>query len=365
MKVKTTRRVFLAGTSALLLAQSARSPAHSAAQTPGGSQSLQKELVIVASGGSFEKSLKKNFYDPFTELTRVKIRSVAISQGEQWTKVKAMTQSGTMDWDIVSANPSDFYSESQYLHDFGDCGELPNVLTDGIPGTCHKYGILRGIGGGVLAYNSKLFPSDSAPKTWADFWDLKKFPGRRALPNDPFWVLAVALYADGVTSENFLPLDLDRAFRKLDQIKPYVEVWWTSGDQSQQLWRNSEVVMSMMYVSRAIPLKNEGLPIDIVWKGAPKDVGYWSILKDAPHPEAAKAFLNFFITRPEAHFAHNKQVGADSANRFANDPLPPAERIQRATYPENWVSMVDADQLAQDSDTRAKILERWNSWLAQ
>ncbi|WP_287332086.1 extracellular solute-binding protein [Mesorhizobium sp.] len=132
---------------------------------------------------------------------------------------------------------------------------LRRILADRIPGTCHKYGILRGIGGGVLAYNSKLFPSDNAPKTWADFWDLRKFLGRRALPNNPFWVLAVALDADGVTSENFLPVDLDRAFRKLDQIKPCVEVWWTSGDQSRQLWRNSEVVMSRCTLVTPSPQK--------------------------------------------------------------------------------------------------------------
>ncbi|WP_292243434.1 hypothetical protein [Mesorhizobium sp.] len=40
--------------------------------------------------------MKGNFYDPFTKLTGVKVKSVAAGQGEQWTKVKAVTKLGTL-----------------------------------------------------------------------------------------------------------------------------------------------------------------------------------------------------------------------------------------------------------------------------
>src|SRR3989442_1490871 len=43
-----------------------------------------------------------------------------------------------------------------------------------------------------------------------------------------------ALVADGVPPDKVFPMDVDRAFRKLDQIKPHVKVWWTQGNQSQQ-----------------------------------------------------------------------------------------------------------------------------------
>ncbi len=38
--------------------------------------------------------------------------------------------------------------------------------------------------------------------------------------------------ADGVAPDALYPLDVDRAFRKLEQIKPHIAVWWTSGGQS-------------------------------------------------------------------------------------------------------------------------------------
>ena len=65
---------------------------------------------------------------------------------------------------------------------------------------------------------------------WADFWDVAKYPGKRGLRRSAETNLEFALLADGVapgdvyktlrTSEG-----VDRAFRKLDQLKPYI-VWW-------------------------------------------------------------------------------------------------------------------------------------------
>ena len=72
------------------------------------------------------------------------------------------------------------------------------------------------------------------PSSWADFWDVKKFPGNRSLClSDSPRTLIFALLADGVPRDQLYPLDIDRAFKKLDQIKPHVKVWWREGTQSQ------------------------------------------------------------------------------------------------------------------------------------
>src|SRR5262249_1097942 len=82
---------------------------------------------------------------------------------------------------------------------------------------------------------------NGGPKNWADFWDVRKFPGNRGLCiSDPPRTLIFALLADGVPREKLYPLDLDRAFRKLDEIKPHIKVWWREGNQSQQLLRDGE-----------------------------------------------------------------------------------------------------------------------------
>ena len=59
-----------------------------------------------------------------------------------------------------------------------------------------------------------------ARSRWADLFDTAKIPGKRTFYK---WsapgVLEIALLADGVAPDKLYPLDLDRAFKKLDTIK--------------------------------------------------------------------------------------------------------------------------------------------------
>ena len=54
----------------------------------------------------------------------------------------------------------------------------------------------------------------------------------------------IALLADGVPADKLYPIDMDRAFHKLDEIKPHITVWWTTGAQPAQLLLDKEVVMA-------------------------------------------------------------------------------------------------------------------------
>lgn len=173
-----------------------------------------------------------------------------------------------------------------------------------------------------------------------------------------------ALMADGVPPEKLFPLDLDRAFRKLDELKPHVKVWWKTGDQSQQIMRDGEVVTAIMYSGRALGLKAAGAPIEVEWNQAIKDVASWGILKGAPHPSAAMAFLNFFMDRPEAHLAFSRGMFYETSNRLALELVPAVERRSYATHAENWTRMVDED-VEWVATNRERILERWNAWLAR
>ena len=48
----------------------------------------------------------------------------------------------------------------------------------------------------ILAYDGAKIAD--GPKSWADFWDVKKFPGKRAMRQGPKTNLEIALMADGV-----------------------------------------------------------------------------------------------------------------------------------------------------------------------
>ena len=89
------------------------------------------------------------------------------------------------------------------------------------------------------------------PKSWADLWNVKDFPGRRSLRKYPFDTIEEALMADGVPTNKVYPCDFDRAYKSLDKIKKDVAVWWTSGAQTTQMLKSGEVDMLPTWNGRA------------------------------------------------------------------------------------------------------------------
>ncbi|WP_041247763.1 extracellular solute-binding protein [Komagataeibacter medellinensis] len=83
---------------------------------------------------------------------------------------------------------------------------------------------------------------------WGDFWDVVRFPGKRGLRRDPRTTLEIALMADGVAPGDVyaqLSTDagVDRAFRKLSQLRPYI-TWWSTPQQAASILAHGQVLMS-------------------------------------------------------------------------------------------------------------------------
>ncbi len=73
----------------------------------------------------------------------------------------------------------------------------------------------------ALTWSKKAFPN-GGPQSWTDFFDTAKFPGPRSLPDTgdrEWWVPLAALLADGVAPDKAFPMDIDRAYKKLDALK--------------------------------------------------------------------------------------------------------------------------------------------------
>src|SRR5207247_10054959 len=86
------------------------------------------------------------------------------------------------------------------------------------------YGITSYSLGTNLVYRKDKFPN-GGPQSWAAFWDVKKFPGSRCFYDRSFSCLAFALLADGVPADKLYPMDVDRAFRKMSEIKRHTKGW--------------------------------------------------------------------------------------------------------------------------------------------
>ena len=319
-----------------------------------------RTLYVNSWGGSFTAAQEAAYFKLFTAATGIQIRTVT---PVSYAKIKAQVQAGRYEFDMTSINSMQWLRASREgLAEPIDWtifkkGALP---PDAIVANSH--GVASNIQGTNLCYRSDKFP-DSGPKSWADFWDVKKFPGARGLCiNDSPRTLIFALLADSVPPDRLYPLDIDRAFKKLDQIKPHIRVWWREGTQSQQLIRNGEVDMMSIWNARASELKQQGVPVEVVWNGAVRSTSTWGVLKGAPNRKLAWELITFASqAKPQAEFNTRLFYGPINPDAYAFIPKDIA--VQLPTYADNQsISVREDDQW--EADRIVAIEERFTQWLA-
>src|ERR1700728_1475248 len=141
-----------------------------------------KELVIVNWGGDAVKGMTRSWVDPY--LKKFPDRKAVIDgTGPSTARIKMMVESKKVSWDVMDRN----------LHtalEIGPQGMLEPMdysIVDKSKvrrGHAGEWGIGNYIYANVLTYNTKKW-GGMVPETWADVWDVKKFPGKRAFRNEP------------------------------------------------------------------------------------------------------------------------------------------------------------------------------------
>lgn len=319
-----------------------------------------RTLYINSWGGSYTAAQDAAYFKPFTAATGIQIKAVT---PVSYARIKAQVESGNYQFDMTSINsmlvlraaraklvePIDWTIFKK--------GTLPDdsIVADG-------HGVAFAILGTNLCYRTDKFPN-GGPKSWADFWDVQKFPGPRSLcMNDSPRTCIFALIADGVSMDKLYPLDFDRAFKKLDQIKPHIKVWWREGNQSQQLLRDGEVDMMSIWNARGTELKQQGVPVEVVWNGAVRSSSTWCVLKGAPNRKLAWEFIQFVSSlKPQAEF--NTRLYYGPTNPGAYTLIPKDIAVQLPTYRANEAVSVKEDD-TWEVDRIAKLEERFTQWLA-
>ena len=137
---------------------------------------------------------------------------------------------------------------------------------------------------------------DAQPTTIADFFNVKKFPGKRGIHTWPNALIEMALLADGVAIKDVYKVmstdeGIDRAFKMLDKIKDHA-VFWSSGAKPLELVQSGEVAMSLAYNGRiGAAVLSEGAKFVTVWDGQVLEEEWLVMMKGAPNKEAAMDFL--------------------------------------------------------------------------
>ncbi|XGX16090.1 ABC transporter substrate-binding protein [Pseudomonas solani] len=299
-------------------------------------------LTVVSLGGLNKQAQQAAFYTPFEQAHGTSVRSD--DYNGELGRIKAMVATGSISWDLVEVDHADLQRGCEE----GLFEPLPPLqqlnAEDLIDDAISECGVGIFIWSTALTYDAKALPA--APTGWADFWDLDAFTGKRALRKGAKLTLEIALMADGVSSEQVYevlsnPQGVERAFRKLDQIKPHIQ-WWETGAQPLQWLASRDVVMTSGYTARAIGARKDGYDFPVIWAGSLYDMDNWAIVKGSRNQTAALQFMQF-TSQPDqqARFAeimHNGPV-----NLRALDMVSPATRADFPTAPENIAPALKVD----------------------
>ncbi|MGH7264497.1 MAG: ABC transporter substrate-binding protein [Candidatus Rokuibacteriota bacterium] len=320
-------------------------------------------IVVRTIGGAYEEAVVKTIFDPFTRATGTEVVKVPATLG----KVLAMFESGNLELDVVDMGELGMISLSQK-------GALEKLdykawkLTnpEDFDASVRRDDMIANLYfSSVLGYNTQTFPTGKHPRSWAEFWDLKKFPGPRMLADLSSGAvdLEFALLADGVPKDKLYPIDVDRGFKALDRVRPAIRKFWDTGALSAQMLADREVVMGSIWNGRLQAVADKGAPLAIEWNEAALQTQFWGILKGAKNAEHARRFIEF-ASQPEvqANFAKAIPYGPPNRAAFKFIPAEVAARLPSSPEHKPKAFLHDGKWWA---DNRAKVSERWSQWLLQ
>jgi putative spermidine/putrescine transport system substrate-binding protein len=251
-------------------------------------------------GGANTRAMEDSVFKAFIDETGVSVQS---DYNADMTKFFASLEAGRSPWSVVAlGTPADFVNAKakDYLEPLGS--DVPVDLLE--PGTYDEYGFRSQRYGILLAWNTDKWPeSGRHPEDITDLFNTRDFPGKRCLFKYPQYggVLESALLADGVSKDQLYPLDVERAFAKLDTIKDDI-VWWTDGDRSVKLIESGDCDMGIVWSGRAFnAVTKDQAPLAITWNGALYSDAYWAIPKGAPNAQAGRAMLTVWLQDKEAY----------------------------------------------------------------
>jgi len=275
----------------------------------------QTQITVVNFGGANANAQKKAYYEPI-EKNGVKV--VAVEYNGEQAKIKAMVEAKKVTWDVVEVESPDVARGcDEGLFEKLDYSKI-GAKADFLPAAVSDCGIGIFVWSTVMAYNGDKLKD--GPKTWADFWDQKKFPGKRGMRKGARYNLEFALMADGVKPADVYKVlatkdGAERAFKKLGELKPVIQ-WWEAGAQPPQFLVAGDVAMTTVYNGRIDAANREGKNLKIGWTGGIYDLDYWVIPKGTPNKDAALKFIAFAST-PDAQAEYAKNIAYGPTNNKA------------------------------------------------
>lgn len=279
-------------------------PASGTALTDQPPEAEARTLTIASWGGAYGRAQQIALAAPFARETGIETDIVSHAG-----RLGALASEGRSPWDVVDLDSGslakacdDGLLEPLDVTRLAQADQGAETRNDFLPGAVHPCGVASVAWAAVIAYDRSAFKK-TRPQAVKDLFDVRRYPGKRALSRDPKFTLEYALLADGVPPEEVYrdlatSVGQTRAFAMLDKIRKDV-VWWRNGREPLELLADGKVVMAMAYNGRLFnAVVRRNAPLTILWDRQIYDVDMWAIPKSAANKKDALAFIAF-ATRPD------------------------------------------------------------------
>jgi putative spermidine/putrescine transport system substrate-binding protein len=319
------------------------------------------ELTIVTRDESFQRAVQSAYAQPFTAVTGLPVAQETWEGGTDALRTRQKAAEPT--WDLVLLDADELAT---------GCAEgiLEKLDWSAAGGRDHyAAGAASDCGAGaVIAATVLAWDRDklAATPTWADFWDVAKYPGKRGLRRGARGNLEIALLADGVAVADVYkalatPEGIDRAFRKLDQLKPYID-WWPGETEAARMLASGNVLMTSApsgQIARAAEAgkRNFGLQ----FAGSLYEVQSWAVPKGTPMLRTAQQFL-YFTGLPLLQARLLRASGESGLAKGLNELLTPELLATAPSNPANLAVALRSDA-AFWRDNQARLRQRFDTWI--
>lgn len=331
-----------------------------------GSASGKPDKLVVASwGGSWTQKAKKYMYEPFSKDTGIEVVVDTVPSGFD-ASVAQQQQSSNVTWDLLDA-PGTLPEYVIIKH--GWAAPFPKRVIDEIspkvrsgtlrPSKKKPYFLEYGASSRTIACNPNLVKR--CPTSAKQFFDVKSYPGTRALPSySPYDTMMFALLADGVPKDNIFPMDIPRAISKLKEIKPHVTVWADSSTCEQAL-AGKQVAIAFCPSDREYTVKDESIPnIRITWQDCITSDDGWTVVKNAPHADAAWTFIKWAVRHPKAQANLSKALSVTVPTTQLDSLLSKKEFQRQSAAHEDQATYEDGPSLANSNE---EIQKAWQNFI--
>lgn len=335
-----------------------------ASALPFAARAQGRDLTVVSWGGAYQDAQREVFFRPFQQQTRNRLLE------ETWDGgigvLRSRIASGANTWDVVQVESEELLIGAEE----GLFEPLDWAAIGGrdayIPEAYSEHGVGAILYSFIMAYDRARMAQ--GPANWADFFDTRRFPGKRGLRKGPKTTLEFALMGDGVPPDQVYRVlgtaaGVDRAFRKLDSIKGDL-AWFERGSQPPQWLAAGEVAMTVAYNGRISAANaSEGRNFAIVWTNNIFTLDSWVIMKGSPNRAKALEFLKF-AGQPQVQAGLPPRIPYGMTARGVNERLPANLLPDLPTAPQNLASALHlSDRFWLDNLDR--LTQRFNTWVSR